>query len=223
MKNDLTLRADIQKALEWEPIVDPAGIGVAVKDGVVTLLGTVDSLPCRWAVEHAVLRVRGVKAVANELEVRLPSAYERQDEQIARAALAALDADVSVPRGAVRVMVRHGKVVLRGEVDWKYQRDAAVAAVRNLAGVKEIANEILLNVRERPGDLKRRVEEALARSSEIDPGTMTVDLVAGRIVLRGAARTWGEREEAERLAWAAPGVVAVENELVVRLPDVVKA
>jgi osmotically-inducible protein OsmY len=89
--------------------------------------------------------------------------------------------------------------------------------------VKEIANEILLNVRERPGDLKRRVEEALARSSEIDPGTMTVDLVAGRIVLRGAARTWGEREEAERLAWAAPGVVAVENELVVRLPDVVEA
>jgi osmotically-inducible protein OsmY len=223
MTNDSRLRAEILRALEWQPEIDPADIGVTVKDGVVTLFGSVDSLPQRWAVEHAVLRVRGVGAVANEIDVSLPTGHERTDEQIARAAASALDSDVFVPHGRVQVMVRHGKVVLHGEVDWKYQRDAAVAAVRNLPGVRQLVNEIVLKLRECPTDLKGRVEEALARSTEIDAGTVSVDVVGAKVILRGATRTWGEREEAERVAWAAPGVAAVENELVVRVPEAVRS
>jgi osmotically-inducible protein OsmY len=221
MTNDSRLRAEILRALEWQPEVDPANIGVTVKDGVVTLFGSVASVPQQWAVEHTVLRVRGVSAVANEIDVTLPAEHERSDEHIARAAAAALESNVFVPRGRVQVMVRHGKVVLCGEVDWKYQRDAAVAAIRNLPGLRQLVNEIALRPRECPPDLKALVWQALVRSSEIDAGTISVDVVGGKVILRGATRTWGEREEAERVAWAAPGVAAVENELVVRIPEAV--
>lgn len=219
MTTDSELKQEVLRTLEWQPEVDPAGIGVTVKDGVVTLFGTVDSLARRWAVEHAVLRVRGVTAVANEIDVALAAEHRRSDAEIARSVQAALDADVMVPHRRVKVLVRHGRAVLSGVVDWKYQRDRAVAAVRNLPGIKEVVSEIGLTLRERPADLKRLVEQALARSSEVDPGTITVDVVGAKVVLRGAARTWSEREEAERVAWAAPGVAAVENELVVRVPE----
>jgi osmotically-inducible protein OsmY len=128
-----------------------------------------------------------------------------------------------VPHRRVRALVRHGEVVLSGEVDWKFERDAAAAAVQSLSGVKRVVNEITLRPHERPSNLKQRVEQALARSAEIDATAITIDLIGGRIVLRGAARTWAERDEAERLAWAAPGVIAVENELVVQLPEQVPA
>jgi osmotically-inducible protein OsmY len=220
--DDTTVKREILSALEWEPEVDPAAIGVTVEDGVVTLFGHVN-LPQRHAVEHAVLRVRGVVAVANEIEVDLPAGIRRSDEHLAQLVAAALESNVYVPHQRVKAMVTDGRIVLTGDVDWKYERDAAIAAVRHLTGVRSVANEIRLVLRAQPEDLKARVEEALARSVEIDARTITVDLVGGRIVLRGGTRTWGEREEAERLAWAAPGVAAVENELVVRTPETVSA
>jgi osmotically-inducible protein OsmY len=216
--NDTRLKREILSALEWDPEVDPASIGVTVKDGAVTLFGHVASLPQRSAVEHAVLSVRGVGAVANEIEVDLPTHLERSDEDIARMVAAALESNVYVPHEHVRVLVRRAKVVLTGEVDWKYQRDAALGAAASVVGVQQVVNDIVLRPRDRAPDLKQRVERALARSARLDAGTVSVDLVGGRIILRGVARTWAEREEAERLAWAAPGVVAVENELVVRPP-----
>jgi osmotically-inducible protein OsmY len=222
MQNDLSLRTEILRALEEEPQVEPAGIAVAVKDGVATIFGTVDSVPQRWAVEHTVLRVSGVRAVANELDVRLPREQELPDEELARNVIVALDAEEAVPDGHVRAVARHGKVILSGDVNWKFQRDAAVAAVRNLPGVKQVVNEIVLTPSEHPPDVKTSVEQALARSPHIDTSSILVELVAGKVFLRGAARTWAEREEAERLALQAPGVVAVENELVVRVPEVVR-
>jgi osmotically-inducible protein OsmY len=214
---DVGLRNDVLRALEWEPAIDPAGIGVAVEDRVVTLFGHVDSLARMRAVERAVHRVRGVAAVVDEIEIRLPIESQRSDAEIARAAAMALEWNVWVPHGRVTPMVHDGVVVLSGDVDRQYQREAAVEAVRTLLGVRRVIDEIALVPGEPHVDAKAAVEQALARSSEIDASGITVELAGARIVLRGAVRTWAEREEAERIAWAAPGTAAVENELAIRL------
>ena len=210
---DKEIRDAVLRELEWEPQVQSTEIGVAVKDGVVTLTGYVDSYSKRYHAERAALRVQGVQAVANDLEVKLPFSSERTDEDIARAAVQALSSRITVPHDRVKVAVRDGWISLEGDVEWRYQREAAESAVRHLIGVKGVTNLITVKPRVSPADVRAKIEAALKRAAELDAQRIKVETQDGKVVLRGNVRAWIEREEAERAAWRAPGVRDVENRI----------
>jgi osmotically-inducible protein OsmY len=216
--NDEDVQREVLTELRFDPEVGRSEIGVIVDGQVATLIGWVDSLPKKWAAERAALRVRGVKAVANEIEVRLPVGDERTDADIAAAAARALAWDTRIPEDAVRVSVSNGWVTLRGEVDWHYQRREAQRVIRNLTGVKGITN--LISVRTNgtpmPDYVKDRIVSALFRSAELDARKITVTADGGKVTLAGTVHSWMEAEEAERVAWSAPGVTEVDNRIVVR-------
>lgn len=215
MSKDRHLQESVLAELDWEPSVSAAHIGVTAADGVVTLSGHVATFAEKRAAEFATRRVRGVKAVAEELEVRLSLSGTRDDEAIAAAAVHRLAWDVSVPRDAIKIQVEKGWLTLTGEVDWHYQKDSAEQDLRRLPGVIGISNQIAIKRKVDSSNISDDIVHALHRSWFFDPKTVTVTAREGTVVLAGTVKSPHERQVAAATAWAAPGVTDVRNELVV--------
>jgi osmotically-inducible protein OsmY len=211
---DEQIQRDVLLELKWDAELQPNEIGVIVDGGVVTLTGTVDSYIRKWEAEEAALRVRGVRAVANEIHVRLPTSSERTDADIAAAAKRALDWNSALP-DTISVTVSAGVVTLRGEVERQFQKKEAERAVRSITGVVGLTNliEVMPRVAPAPDELKTRVEQALLRTAEADAENIAVHVDGSRVTLTGEVHSWAERRAAERSAWAAPGVTEVDNHL----------
>ena len=214
MKTDIQVRKDVLDELIFDPSVSSENIAVSAKNGIITLTGFVPSFADKYSAERAVFRVSGVKAVVEELEVRLSDDSIRSDQEIAKAAAEALEWNVSVP-ATVNIKVENGLVTLRGEAEWQYQRDAATSAVRWLKGVKSVNNLIAIHQRPQPSDIKQRIEKALLRSAEDDAKKIRVSMTDGKVILSGKVRSRAEIHDEKWAAWAAPGVNSVVTNLVV--------
>ena len=215
-KTNKELQEDVVEELQYEPSVDASQIGVMARDGIVTLTGTVKNYAEKYAAVHSAERVAGVRAVADEMKVDLPAMHMRDDEDIARAAAKALEWDVWVSSKKIKVKVDSGWITLEGEVDFNFQKTAAEYEMRNLTGVKGVTN--LINLKKqpvKPSDVKTKIDTALRRAAELDADRIEVEVVNDKVILRGKVHSWAERQEAERAAWSAPGVYAVEDDLVI--------
>jgi len=216
---DEEIQQDVLRELKYEASLQPNEIGVAVKDGVVTLTGWVDSYLKRWTAEEVAHRVHGVKAVVNDIEVKLPNSSERTDSDIAAAVIRALEWDANVPIDKIDVTVSKGWVTLKGEVEWGFQRSDAERVARRTTGVRGVSNLIVVRPRVKPSpvEMKRKIEEAIVRNAEMDAKRITVEVVGDKVILSGTVRSWFEKQEAERAAWSAPGVASVENRIMVSI------
>ena len=213
--SDLQLRQDVLDELEFEPSVNAAHIGVAANKGVVTLSGFVTSYAEKAAAERATRRVKGVKAIAEEIEGRLPSHTKRADDEIAARAVDILKWQAGLPADRIKVKVEKGGVTLTGEVDWQFQRTDAEYAVHKLTGVTHVANQILVASAVHASEIREKIQNALQRSAEVEASRITVQTEGGRVVLSGKVRAWYERDIAERAAWSAPGVTEVQDQLTI--------
>ena len=215
MKTDDQLQRDVIEELKWDPSVGRGEIGVAARDGVVTLSGQVDTYAQKYAAESAAKRVGGVRAVAEDLLVQPPLTSARTDTDIAHAALAAIRWDTEVPQDALTLRVENGWITLEGEVEWNYQKSAAERAVRYLTGVRGLTNLIVVRPDVSVSELRNKIEEALKRSAALDAKQIEVEAHEGSVVLSGKVRSWAERVDAERAAWSAPGVSNVEDRILI--------
>jgi osmotically-inducible protein OsmY len=218
MKTDSQLQRDVIDELRWDPSIAEKEIGVAVKDGVVTLTGAVPSYADKYAVDRVLERIAGVKAFANELEIELPSAWVRSDTDIAHKVVDAFAWDVSIPHDQIKARVADGWVTLEGEVQWEYQRQAAFRAVRSLTGVRGVTNLIkIVPARVSSYDVTKKIKDALRRSAERDADRIVVATMDHVVTLSGSVPSFAERRLAETAAWSAPGVKEVKDEIVVSL------
>ena len=213
---DSTLRQDIIDELDFEPSIDAADIGVAVENGIVTLSGHVSTYSQKLTVEDVVRRVKGVRGIAQEIEVRPFGMNRTADDEIAKRAVNTINWNTSIPDGAVQVKVQDGWITLSGKVDWQYQKTAAASMVRDLAGVVGVSNQIDIRQRASVFDVKKRIEDALKRNAEIEAQAIKVNVMdGGKVRLEGRVHDWSERSAAERAAWSAPGVNVVEDRLTI--------
>jgi osmotically-inducible protein OsmY len=212
---DREIQQHVESALEWDPCIDAAKVGVTAADGVITLRGDIRTYAEKAAAERVALRVYGVKAVANDLQVRLDGEVARTDTEIAQAAVNALAWSAMVPKNRISITVSDGIVTLKGIVDWQYQKDAAARAVRDLKGVKGLIANITVQPQVKIADVRTKIEQAFQRSAEIDARRVHVSVLDGKVTLSGKVHSWAEREEARRVAWAAPGVTLVDDRLAV--------
>ena len=215
MKTDKQLKNDILAELRWEPSVNAEQIGVEVNDGVVTLAGHVDSFVEKWAAEKAAKKVSGVRALAVEMDVKLPSLSQRNDADIARSADSALEWTTYLPRNAIKIQVEGGWVTLDGDVEWEYQRRAALSAVRNLMGVKGINNNIVIKSKVTANGVKADIIDALKRRAITDSQKIVVDVNGADVTLSGTVDNWAERDLARHSAWSTAGVQNVQNNIIV--------
>ena len=217
MRTDAEIKRDVETELRWNPAIDATDIAVAVKDGVVALTGFVKSYSQKWEAEEAAMSIVGVAAVANDIEVRLPNTDKRPDPEIARDAVNAIKTQLPTTADHIRVIVQNGWVTLEGDVEWQYQRNLAEMAVTRIKGVMGVYNQIQVKPRVAPTDVKRKIEEALKRSAEVEASNITVKADDGEVTLKGTVHSWVERKEVEKAAWQAPGVTTVHNKLSVKL------
>lgn len=211
--SDSTLRQDIIDELDFEPSVDAADIGVAVENGVVTLTGHVSTYAQKVAVEDVVRHVKGVRGIAQAIEVRPFGTHRTADDEIAKRAINTISWNTSVPDDAVQVKVQNGWLTLSGKVEWQYQKTAAADAVRGLAGVVSVTNEIEVKPHASAFDVKKRIEDALKRNAEVEAKAINVSVLDGKVTLDGRVSLWSERSAAERAAWSAPGVSSVVDRI----------
>lgn len=212
MSTDHKLKEDVTAALGWEPSIAADHIGVAVEDGVVTLTGHVDSYWQKSQAERAIGRVKGVKGLAEELEVRLPGHMKKGDDEIAQAALHRMSSDIAIPKDAVKVKVQKGWVTLTGEVEWHYQKDAAAREVRSLAGVTSVSNNVTVKAHPNTAKISGDISHALHRNYFTDENVkVTAD--GGKVRLTGHVPSWSDRGLAFATAWMAPGVTSVQNDI----------
>ncbi|MGD0492791.1 MAG: BON domain-containing protein [Steroidobacteraceae bacterium] len=217
MKADTDIRRDVESELKWDPSVDDQRIGVAVSNGVVTLTGDVPHYFARWAAEQTAKRVKGVRAIANDIEIKIPASGTRSDTEVAEAVANALRWNVSLSGTEIKPpVVKDGWVSLSGQVDWGYQRIAAESAVRNLMGVKGVSNDISVKPSVKASDVKQKIEDAFKRHAILDAKDIQVVVHNASVSLNGHVHTWQEREDATLAAWAAPGVNTVENHLTIQ-------
>lgn len=215
MKSDSEIERDVKEELRWNPDLDATDIGVSVSKGVVALSGFVKSYSEKYEAEMAAKRVAGVVGVANDIEVRLPSVDERPDPDIARDAVSALKLQLPFSSEHIKVVVKNGWVTLEGQVEWQYQKNTAESAVRRIKGVKGVINSIVLKPQAEPAQIKNKIMDAFKRNAEVDANRIQIEADGGKVILKGTVRSWIEREEAERVAWSAPGVTKVEDRIVV--------
>ena len=214
MKNNAELQKNVQDAIKWEPSLNAAEIGVTVKDGVVTLTGVVDSYSKKSEAEDAAKNVAGVKAVVEKIEIKNSSSWGKKDDnEIATEVVNAFMWNWKVPNDKVKVKVENGWVTLEGELEWNYQKVAAKNAVRNLSGVKGVSNDIKIKAETQDQIEKKDIENALARNWSLDRHHIQVKVSGNNVTLSGTVDSWYQKDEAGRIAWNAPGVLAVNNEL----------
>src|ERR1700676_2277736 len=215
MKSDSEIEHDVREELKWDPDLAAEDIAISVKNGVVTLAGFTHSYTDRLEAELAAKRVAGVHAVANDIEVRLPAIDQRPDPDIAKDAVAALKSELPISHDKIKVIVKDGWITLEGAVEWQYQKTTAENAVRKVKGAKGVTNVMMVKPKVEPSDLQRKILEAFKRNAEVDANRITVEANGSEVILKGTVRSWIEREEAERVAWSAPGVTKVEDRIVV--------
>ncbi len=219
MKTDLEIQKDVVEQLKWEPFLNAAQIGVSVKNGIVTLSGQVDAYSKKILAEKAAKKVAGVKAIAEDIQVGLSPAYRKTDAEVAEAVVNALKWHTMIPEEKIRVSVEEGNVKLEGEVEWEYQRNQAKTSVENLSGVKYVTNLITVKPKITPYELQQKITASFQRSANIDAGKITAEVLGGKAILRGKVRSFAEKEDAENAVWSAPGIVSVENKLVIEEPE----
>lgn len=218
MKTDSQLQKDVIAQLNWEPILHASEIGVAVKDGVVTLSGIVDTFTKKIVAEKAAKKVSGVKAIAVDLQVGVSPIFKKTDSEIAETVLDALKLHTAVQDDKIKIKVENGLVTLEGDVVWEYQRKSAVEAIENLPGVRDVSNLIMVRPEVLPIDVRKKINEAFHRSATIDAEKVKIDAIGSKVILTGTVRSIAEKEDAEDAVWAAPGVTSIDNRLVIEEP-----